>query len=356
VANYEKMQLDDRIRTFEQLGSILRGFDPDAAVHQVPDLQDASIRAEAENPWFTRSHIRYALNSIGEALLPEKLEQWIAPYRSRLESDRSTGVIGIVMAGNIPLVGFHDFLCVLISGHIPLVKLSASDRQLLPAIVRILGDLNPAFSGITRFADQKLEGYDAMIATGSNNTYRYFSHYFGKVPNLIRQNRNGVALLTGTETTDELNGIADDLMLYFGMGCRNVSKLYLPADYDLVKLIPGIRRYGHYEHLNKYRNNYDYYKSIFLINQVPFLDCGNLLLTEDSRLVSPISVVYYEKYTSLSDAEMGIEAMKDQIQCVVSHMDTGKSGWVRPGMTQRPGLVDYADGVDTMDFLTKLFS
>jgi hypothetical protein len=352
AAKYEKMQLKERVALFSGLGEIFRNYlvetDPLCMM-----LREAAVRAEAENPWFTQDHISSAIRALGESLTREKIERWVQPYAERLQHPGAARKVGLVMAGNIPLVGFHDLLCVLMAGHRAIIRQSTSDRQLLPVIAGIMENLGGGMADDIEFNTGILTGFDAVIATGSNNTSRYFYDYFGKYPHVIRKNRNSIAILKGQETPEELRGLASDIMLYFGMGCRNVSKIFLPDGYDLSLLQPAIRDYEHYEHVNKYRNNYDYYKSIYLINGVEFADFGNLIMTRDELMSSPISVVYYEHYSDIRDVERKIGKEQDQIQCVV--VSGGGSGWTCPGMAQKPELWDYADGVDTMEFLINTF-
>jgi hypothetical protein len=257
------------------------------------------------------------------------------------------------MAGNVPLVGFHDLLCVLISGNKLLAKLSSDDNKMLPAIVDLLVQINPGFKDLVKVTDGKMEKFDAVIATGSNNTSRYFDYYFGKYPNIIRKNRNGVAVLTGTESQVELEGLADDIFLYYGLGCRNVSKLYLPKDYDLIKLMQVLEFRKSISENHKYFNNYEYNKAIYLVNGTNHFDAGNLILTENESIASPVSVVFYEFYEDLEKLKNSLSLISDKIQCIVSKETFGKNT-VQFGKSQEPALWDYADGVDTMEFLLSL--
>ena len=254
------------------------------------------------------------------------------------------------MAGNIPAVGFHDFLCVLISGHKLNARLSSSDLFLLPALADILTCYLPEWQNNISFTIGKLDHFDAIIATGSNNTSRYFEFYFGKYPHLIRKNRNSIAILDGFENQEVVNKLADDIMLYFGMGCRSVSKIYVPEGYDFSLLIRNLDRYGNYANHHKYRNNYDYCKSIFLVDQIPFIDAGCLLLKEDNAIASRISVLHFEYYKAMNDVLQAIGENLTSIQCVVSN-NTLPIQTVLPGEAQNPALWVYADDVDTLDFL-----
>lgn len=257
------------------------------------------------------------------------------------------------MAGNIPAVGFHDFLSVLMSGHKLIARLSSDDDKLLPAIADILVAIEPEFEELITFEGGKLNGFDAVIATGSDNTARYFEYYFGKYPHVIRKNRNGVAVLNGDESKEDLNCLADDIFLYFGLGCRNVSRIFVPLKYDFQKLLSVIEKRNGILENSKYFNNYEYNKAIYLINKTGHFDSANLLLVQNEQIASPVSVLNYEYYSDLHLLEKTLEAREMEIQCVVSN--EGRLKKVIPfGSTQQPKLWDYADGVDTMRFLLKL--
>lgn len=340
------LDLKNRIGAFTEAGKRIRNFSAD------PLLSEAVRSAATENPWFTADHIRHALLAWGDLLDERHLTEWLAPYRKRLEERQTPKTVGVVMAGNIPMVGFHDMLCVLLSGNRLMAKLSSQDRQLLPAVAAILKETGPGWDELISFESGRMTGFDAVIATGSNNTSRYFEYYFGKYPHIIRKNRSSVAVLTGDETDDELRGLASDTFLYFGLGCRNVSKLFLPEGYDPGRLASPFSLFsGYYDH-NKYRNNLDYHRSVFLVNQVPFYDGGFFLMREDPSYASPVSVIHYEFYSDPQWLEDRLSAEQDALQCVVSAAGSGRSR-VRPGATQLPALADYADGLDTMAFLTE---
>jgi hypothetical protein len=257
------------------------------------------------------------------------------------------------MAGNIPMVGLHDLICVLASGNHALIRLSSSDGILIPAVLKVLCNINPEFENKFSFVEGPLKNFDAIIATGSNNSSRYFDYYFGKYPHIIRKNRNGVAVLTGHETENDFKKLADDIFMYFGMGCRNVSKLYVPEGYNTEDIFQYFNDYSFLADLHKYRNNYDYQKSILLINRVKHLDNGFLLLKEDKSIMSPISVIHTETYHSAESLNHELQSKKDQIQCTVSTSRDIDSS-IPPGRSQFPELWDYADGVDTLRFLLNL--
>jgi len=255
------------------------------------------------------------------------------------------------MAGNIPLAGFHDFMCVLISGNIFVGKLSSQDKYLLPAIAEELNGIAPSVKESVFFTEERLPPFDAVIATGSNNSSRYFEYYFGKYPHIIRKNRNSVAILNGMESKEELGLLADDIFLYFGLGCRNVTKIFIPEGYDFTMLTKALRKYkDRLSMQSKYMNNYDYNKSIFLINQILHNDLEFCILKEDNSIASPISVLYYEYYRDISDVINYISVNREKIQCLVAGK-TYTNYTVLFGKSQQPELWDYADGVDTMEFL-----
>jgi hypothetical protein len=307
--------------------------------------QIAKSRAAVQNGWFTPVFIELAVNNITSLLLnKEKLQQWVAHYH--LDDNIKGKNIGIVMAGNIPLVGFHDFLCVFISGHKQTIKLSEKDNVLLKHLVEKLCEWNEACASQIVFADM-LKGCDAYIATGSNNTARYFQEYFGKYPNIIRRNRTSVALLTGNETAAELDKLADDIHLYFGLGCRNVTQIFVPKNYDFVPLLRAFDKYKYFEDHNKYKNNYDYQLSIALLNNEFYMTNGSILLIENDSIFSAISQLHYSFYTDAAAVKKALAA-NNEVQCIVN------SSNIAFGQAQQPGLFDYPDGVDTMAFLLSL--
>ncbi|MEM9051118.1 MAG: acyl-CoA reductase [Bacteroidota bacterium] len=313
---------------------------------QVEKFRQAKIHSQSLNPWFTESNIDKAIAGLAEMTRPEAAEQWIDNYElgktQRLK-------IGLVLAGNIPLVGFHDILSVLVAGHKPIVKLSSQDRLLLPLVFELWnGSLSENAFEIEWMLDKKLEGFDAVIATGSNNTSRYFEYYFGKYPHIIRKNRNSVAVLTGNESEEEMKLLGEDIFSYFGLGCRNVAKLFVKDDFDIDRFFQSIYEFSPVINHNKYANNYDYYKALWLMNREDLLDNGFLLLRPSEAMSSPIGTVFYERYSDESSLDSRLKAEEEQIQCVVA------SGRVPFGKSQQPELWDYADGVDTMEFLLNL--
>ncbi|HVS90767.1 MAG TPA: acyl-CoA reductase [Mucilaginibacter sp.] len=311
-----------------------------------------SIQNECHyNAWFTPENVANAVKAIGQMLNAEDISKWLDQYDFKSASPKR---IGLILAGNIPLVGFHDVLCVLVSGNYALIKASSQDARLIKQVLDLLCAIEPAFREQFSFVD-KLQDFDAVIATGSNNTSRYFEYYFGKVPHIIRKNRNSVAVLTGDETNEQLYDLGRDIFDYFGLGCRNVSKLFVPVGYDFTRFFEAIEPYHDIIHHHKYHNNYDYNKSIYLVNRDPHLDNGFLLLKEDKGMSSPLAVLFYEYYDDINTLQEILAGQKDNIQCIVTMLTLPPgNNSVAPGQSQYPRLWDYADGVDTMDFLTKL--
>jgi hypothetical protein len=331
------MNSEQRIDAFAALGcwlSTLTG----------PDFDEMCQNAANENPWFTRVSIHSAVTSISRMLRKDALTDWVHRYPA-IQAPRT---IALILAGNIPLVGFHDIVSVLISGHRAMIKLSSKDKYLVNRIIDKLIETEPRLAGMISIVEQ-LKGFDAVIATGSDNSARYFDYYFGKYPNIIRKNRTSVAVLSGNESPEDLTQLGRDVFTYFGLGCRNVSKLFIPQEFSFEKLFVNWEIYSEVLNHHKYHNNYDYQKSILLINREPFLDNGFVLLQKSARIVSPISVVYFEEYISESDIEEKLASVSGKIQVTVGSL---KTATVPFGKAQAPEIDDYADNVDTMKFLT----
>jgi hypothetical protein len=306
----------------------------------------AKEKASVENGWFIPEFIDKATRNIAEAYLQKDLlTRWVEQYQLP-EQQKDPQLVGIIMAGNIPLVGFHDWLSVFISGNKALVKLSSKDQVLLKHLVEVMGDWDAEVHSQTAFAEM-LKGCDAYIATGSNNSSRYFEYYFGKYPHIIRRNRSSVAILTGIETAGELEKLADDIFLFFGMGCRNVTKLFVPSGYDFVPLINALKKYNYLADHHKYKNNYDYNLAIHILNNKYYMTNSSVLLIEDPAIFSPISQVNYEYYDDPAALSGQLTENKD-LQCITGH------GFVPFGNAQQPGLTDYADGIDSLSFLSRL--
>lgn len=330
------MNLKKRISSLVRFGKILQ------------EKKDIFI-LQNSNTWFTKNNINFALSEIIKSLEKENLEKWISVYPD-LQKNKIPKKIGVILAGNIPFAGFHDFLSVIISGNIFVGKLSSKDDKLLSCFVKLLIETEPEFNNFIRLEKKRLKNFDAVIATGSDNSARYFEYYFGKYPNIIRKNRNSAAVLTGNETNKELQLLADDIFTYFGLGCRNVSKLYLPENYELGEIFENSENYNYIKNHNKYSNNYGYNRSIYLMNSETFFDNGFFILKENVAYSSPVSVVFFENYKKLEKVKNRIETDKNNIQCVVSGKGIIKNS-VYFGESQKPKLWDYADNTDTLEFL-----
>lgn len=316
----------------------------------LPDkLLQVVQKSTENNPWFTHEAVYHALYAWGQALSPDGLSQWLEGYEiPEGDGDRKVAVIA---AGNLPLVGLHDVLCVYAAGHKALCKLSSQDPYLLPLILEYLNPESDKDFPI-RIPDWPMKDFDAVIATGSNNTNRYFEYYFGRYPHIFRRNRTSVALLSGCESTEDLRRLTSDFWLYFGLGCRSVSKIFVPAGYDFGSLVSAIKEWEILGLHHKFANNYHYQRAVHLMNARECIDTGNALLREDSGYHAPVSCLNYESYQDSRMVEQRLEQDQDQIQCKV-RVAQGE-GWLSPGSTQYPELTDYADGVDTMAFVLSL--
>ncbi|APG59654.1 acyl-CoA reductase [Christiangramia salexigens] len=352
------MTIDDHKSHLISLGKFLNQFEVDESVknENLPandtlfsELDEKIDRAIHHNGWFNRENIIFSLKQWSEALTENNLKLWLDKYDL---SNSGGKTVGIVMAGNIPLVGFHDFISVLVTGHKVLVKLSSSDKLLLPVIAKYLMQLDSRYEERILFTEEKLENFEAVIATGSNNTARYFEYYFKKRPNIIRKNRNSVAVITGDETQEELSRLGEDIFRYYGLGCRNVSKLYVPENYDFDSFFKAIYDWNPLINQDKYANNYDYNKAVYLMSEFKLLDNGFLMLKEDESFGSPIATLFYEQYSSKEELSQQLESNSEKIQCVVKNKPEHAD--VLFGNTQKPKLWDYADDIDTIQFLSKL--
>lgn len=341
------------LSSFVKLGQFLNTFcekEKDFSDPWIVALESAIEKAGVHNSWFTRENVYHVLAYWGNQLSEKKIVQWLSSYS--LPKHQSPKRVAIVMAGNIPLVGFHDFLCVLLSGNSVVGKLSSNDTVLLPVLVKYLKATDPGIGERISFTEGKLENFDAVIATGSNNTGRYFEYYFGKYPHIIRKNRNSVAILSGDETQESLKKLGEDLFRYYGLGCRSVSKIYVPEGYNFASFFDAIGNWKALLQNNKYANNYDYNKAVYLLSDLKILDNGFLILKEDRGIASPISVLYFEYYKDSEQLEQDLLTASHTIQCIVAENFSATE--VAPGQTQQPALYDYADGVDTIAFLSQL--
>lgn len=348
------MELTERIESFARLGKFLRDFSENK-ITDSPFSEKLTHIVQNDhiyNPWFTEQNIRQAISAIGNSLADTNIKKWLSAY-PELAKKTNSKKIGVITAGNLPLVGFHDLISVLISGNIFIAKLSSKDNRLMQFISNFLKNDNKEFGKLIFFEENQLKNFDAIIATGSNNTSRYFEYYFGKYPHIIRRNRNSTAVLTGNENNNQLKLLADDIFQYFGLGCRNVSKLFVPEGYRFDLFFENIKHYQHLYNHNKYANNYDYNRSVFLMNQISHLDNGFILLKEDIQMASPIGVIYFEYYKNLNHVNEFIQLNKNQIQCIVSESNQIKNA-IPFGKAQQPELWDYADNVDIVEFLLNL--
>ncbi len=352
------VSLNNRIVAFAALGNILLEVGENYKQKEFEseyknNLEQAVKEAVNYNGWFIEENVRYMLQSIGRSLTKPNIEKWIDSYKPGLKNSSSCKKVGAVMAGNIPIVGFHDFLSVLMSGNAIEAKLSSDDNKLLPLISELLMNLEPGFSELIQFTDNPLKNFDAIIATGSNNTSRYFEYYFGNYPNIIRKNRNSIAVLTGEETKNDLLNLTKDIFMYYGLGCRNVSHIKVPEGYDFTGLLEICSRNEKVIQNHKYFNNYEYNKAIYLVNSTDHYDSGNLLFTEDSNYSSPVSVIHISYYSDIDSINRLLEVNNSKTQCIVSISDKISKA-ISPGSSQMPQLDDYADGIDTMEFLINL--
>ncbi|MCB0801670.1 MAG: acyl-CoA reductase [Flavobacteriales bacterium] len=348
------MQLERKIEILTELGEF---FKHSLSPEKSSGLKQANIELKAKafseamgiafhsNAWFTKESVRSAVSAWAKSLEYDKVSKWLSVY----DFNNSDKTVGLIMAGNIPLVGLHDLLCVLISGHRVKVKLSSKDNVLMTQIVAALQLIAPELEEKIELNVQ-MKGLDYLIATGSDNSARYFDYYFKDVTRIIRKNRTSVAIIQGDEKEEELSLLADDIFGHFGLGCRNVTKVYVPQGYDLDLLFKAFFRYQDIANHNKYGNNYDYNKAVYLLNKIDLIENGFLLLKEDENIHSPVGVLFYEYYNSLEELSLKLNLIKDQIQCKVASIE-GKE-FVPFGKAQSPELWDYADGVDTIKFLS----
>ncbi|NVJ87855.1 MAG: acyl-CoA reductase [Flavobacteriaceae bacterium] len=350
--------IQKRINAFVKLGAFLSQFsNEEIQKKEGIELNDLffdgflyQIKLSQEsNDWFTKENILFAIESWSKSLTNNNLNT----FTKGLDLDNITSKsVAIIMAGNIPLVGFHDFLSVLLSGHAVLVKQSSNDKHLLPFMAKYLEYVEPNFNGSISFTSERLKNFDAIIATGSNNTARYFEYYFKDKPNIIRKNRNSVAVITGKETEDDFIKLSDDIFQYFGLGCRSVSKLYVPKGYNFDLFFNGM--YTKKDIINniKYTNNYDYNKAVYLMSEFDLLENGFMMIKEDESYASPIATVFYEYYDNEVDLKIKLHEDRDKIQCIVAKDFIENE--VNFGETQQPKLTDFADGINTLEFLSKI--
>jgi hypothetical protein len=342
------MTLQERTKAFEELGAFLDRYlsgqtrDAEAPLHE--GLNQLIEKAHIHNNWFIPNFVNEALHGLAYMLTPDKLQGFI----KSIPDEEKLKTVAIICAGNVPLVGFHDLMCVLLSGNKLLVKLSSDDDVLLPFFLRLLVHYQPGFENRIRFAEGKLSNFDAVIASGSNNTSQHLRYYFGKYPHIIRGSRTSVAVLEGNEDEKELAALGRDIFLYFGLGCRSVSKLYVPAGYNFNRFFESIVDFGFVVNNKKYGNNYDYNRAIYLLERKKFLDNNFLMLMESNELFSPVSVLYHEPYENQEALNAVLEREKDRLQCIVGR------NFIPFGYSQLPVISEFADGIDTLRFLVHL--
>ena len=301
-------------------------------------------KSEIENPWFTIENQKFALKQWADLLTEHNLNQWLSQYKTPLLSKR----VGLILAGNIPMVGFHDVISVVLSNHIPVIKLSSKDKRLLPFLLKKWNELSDG--NVPYEIVEKLENFDAVIATGSNNTARYLEYYFKESLSIIRKNRTSVAVLKGDETDGELQLLAEDIFRYYGLGCRNVTRMFIPEDFVIDRIFENFLNFKEIINHNKYANNYEYNRAVYLLNQEKFWDNNFVMLKEDEALFSPLSVINFSRYSTLDEVRDFIKANEENIQAVVAKPELGFES-IGLGEAQNPGLDTYADHVDTMKFL-----
>ena len=336
------MDIQKRLKSLAQLGKFI-GL-------QTDELMNKVHYAGLKNQWFTEEHVLGALDAIAKHYLNEQLlQEWVKSYD--LKEDVQVKRVGIIAAGNIPLVSFHDILSVLVSGHHAVIKLSDKDNVLIPFLLKELIAIDAGWASKISFED-RWHQIDAVIATGSSNTGRYFEYYFGKYPNIIRKNRHSAAVLRGNESSEELSALAKDVFHYFGLGCRNVSMIWLPENYSILTLVEAWKSYDSLMFHHSYKNNLDYQRTLFLMNNVPLVDCDFLNIVQSQHLSSPISTLHIAHYKDDADIQNWMSVNDYQIQCMVNY--TFKGVIIPYGQAQQPSLTDYADGIDTLSFLSSL--
>lgn len=346
------LKFEDRLNSWKNLGDRLKKFADSG--DEYPDQWSEEMarivnRAVHHNGWFEKEQVMHAISAWANALSEKSLSLWMSRYPETAFHPESPRSVGIVMAGNVPLVGLHDLLCVSLSGHRAMIKLSSDDNQIIPHLLKGLGEAADSIQVVER-----LNGMEAVIATGSDNTARYFEHYFGKYPHIIRKNRKSIAVLDGSEDEATIQKLGEDVFRYFGLGCRSVSKLYLPGDFDLDRLFGAWLPFQDVVLNTKYAHNYDYHRAILLLDRKEFLENGFVVLRQHSSLSTPVSIVHYERYDSMEELKRELKTDRDRLQCVVGNINDAGLPVVPFGKTQAPALWDYADGVDTLNFLSAL--
>ena len=341
------MSRENQISGLHKLSLYIKNFlasnTPD--LHENDDEFNAVLRkSEIENPWFTIENQKFALKQWANLLTEQNLNQWLSQYKTPLLSKR----VGLILAGNIPMVGFHDVISVVLSNHIPVIKLSSKDKRMLPFLMDKWNEFSNG--NVPYEMVERLENFDAVIATGSNNTARYLEYNFKESLSIIRKNRTSVAVLKGDETDEELQLLAEDIFRYYGLGCRNVTRMFIPEDFVIDRIFENFLNFKEIINHNKYANNYEYNRAVYLLNQEKFWDNNFVMLKEDEALFSPLSVINFSRYSTLDDVRDFIKTNQENIQAIVAKPELGLES-ISLGEAQNPGLDTYADHVDTMKFL-----
>ena len=339
------MNKETRYEALHYCGELLGG-----ALHNSADEFPGFKEIGYENPWFTPSNLKYCFNYWHKTLQPNNIRNWLDNYN--LPENKQDKTLGLVFAGNIPLVGLHDFLSSIACGFKTQIKLSSKDQMLPRWLISSMQKKFPELKDRIVFTNMQLHDFDAVIATGSNNTSRYFEYYFEKHPHIIRKNRHSIAILDGKENDDTLEKLADDIFLYFGLGCRSISKIFIPSDYDISKLSNAFSKYQDLINHHKYVNNYDYHKAVFMMSKIQFEDNGVIMFREENSLHSPLAVLHYERYSNIDKVKQWVKDNHSDLQCVVSNEN--EPTHIRFGLTQNPRINEYADNIDTIDFLTQV--
>lgn len=347
------MSVNDRLKCLVETGQLLQEVVSAKGMEELNDSAQQELYALIDtvfqkNAWFSPWSVRNALTGISEMLNSSDITEWASRYYKNITRKENQNTIGIVMAGNLPLVGFHDLISVFLAGDKAQLKLSSDDKELMPVIIKLMSSVDSRVNDMVTIANEKLEGIDKVIATGSNNTARYFEYYFGKYPNIIRKSRTSLAILSPSDSEDDIDQLAEDIFYYYGLGCRNVSKIYLPKSIGTTHFIDVLSKNASKLDNVKYINNLEYHKSIMLINNVQFLDGGFFFMKEDNSLFSPVSVLNYEFYDDIDSVQQFVQENKNDIQCVVGNASFCDVSF---GQAQHPKLWDYADKVDVLQFL-----
>jgi len=349
------MNLQKRINSLVKLGDVLKNYSTSNKINE--QLKDEISKQIAQqyiyNAWFTPDNVNYAIEQWAQLLSKNNIEKWVNNYNPKNFESTTKKNVAVILAGNIPLVGMHDLISVIITGHNFIGKLSSKDEHLLVLIKNILCNTEPEFSKQISFTHEILKNFDAVIATGNNNSARYFEYYFSKIPTIIRKNKNSVAVLSGNENETDLSYLSDDIFRYFGLGCRNVSKIFLPQNFNFEKIFMNFEKWNHISKHNKYMNNYEYNKSVYQLNKIKYFDNGFVLLKNDNQINSPLAVIFYEHYSDITNLATELENNNSEIQCIVSNESCIKNN-INFGKSQKPNLWDYADNNDTIKFLLNI--